>query len=74
MTSVTRHQTFQLTRCNQNAWTEVDAVNRCARFPAFRASACSRLRALRFGAQAARRLLSERTARSLGSWKLDVGS
>ena len=32
-TSVTRHQTPLMIRHNQNAWTEVDAWNRCARFP-----------------------------------------
>jgi hypothetical protein len=32
--SVTRHKTSELIRDNSNAWTEVNAFNRCARFPA----------------------------------------
>jgi hypothetical protein len=33
-TSVTRLKTSSLIRCTRNALTEVDAMNRCARFPA----------------------------------------
>ena len=40
-TSISRLKTPELVRHNSNAWAEVAAVNRCARFPAFTASACS---------------------------------